>query len=470
MPHSDPYAAALDDAEARVEEHSAERRRVLAILKRHGWNSTSFQVLEPGLSYWFGGDDVCVAYMDTGRAWVVAGAPIASEENLAAASATFCRLAREKGRRVAFFAAERRLLSAFPGGAISIGEQPIYDPAEWGATVAGTRSLREQLNRARSKGVSVQRVAPAELSARSSPLRLEIEALIARWVGQRPMPPMGFLVRVHPFSFVEERRSFVARKDGAVIGFAGVIPIYARNGCFIEDLIRAPHAPNGTVELLVDAAMRDAAASGKTYVTLGLAPLAGAVEFWLSTARKYGSALYDFAGLAAFKAKFRPKEWATLYLAYPPRASSYLAVYDSLAAFARGRLLRYGLEAFLRGPDIVVRLLAALLVPWTVLLALLDGPRWFGAAWVQWFWVVFDVALCATLLALSTQKRRRLANIVLGLVIFDALASLVQALVIAVPRIRTGAEAVIVVAGVLAPTLACIVLTNFRRRVQRNRA
>lgn len=446
---------------------SSEKRRVLAILKRHGWNSTSFQVLEPGLHYFFDGDDACVAYADTGRAWVVAGAPIASDERLGAVAIRFCEVARAQGRRVAFFAAERRLLAAFPGAAIAIGEQPIYDPAEWGRTVAGTRSLREQLSRARSKGVSVTRVAPAELAEPGSALRLEIEALIVRWMGQKPMPPMGFLVHVHPFSFVEERRSFVARQNGKVVGFTGVIPIYARNAAFIEDLIRSPLAPNGTVELLVDAAMRDAAAAGKDFVTLGLAPLSGALVFWLSTARKYGSALYDFAGLAAFKAKFRPRDWTPIYLVFPADAKSSLAIYDSLVAFARGKLFRYGVEAFLRGPDVVLRLLAALLVPWTLFLASLDGTRWFATPFIKWFWVAFDVSLTCLLFAMSTRRGRKLSNLVLGMVLFDALASLIQALAVDIPRVESALEAGFVLAGVLAPTLACVVLTNFRRRVAR---
>ena len=35
----------------------AERRRVLAVLRRHGWNATSFQVLGPAFHYWFDGGD-----------------------------------------------------------------------------------------------------------------------------------------------------------------------------------------------------------------------------------------------------------------------------------------------------------------------------------------------------------------------------------------------------------------------------
>ena len=37
------------------------RTRVLAVLRRHGWNATSSQVLEPGFQYWFSDEDGCVA-------------------------------------------------------------------------------------------------------------------------------------------------------------------------------------------------------------------------------------------------------------------------------------------------------------------------------------------------------------------------------------------------------------------------
>ena len=58
-----------------------ERLRVLALLRAFGFNATSFQILEPGYRYFFDGD-ACVAYCETGGAWVAAGAPIAPETRL----------------------------------------------------------------------------------------------------------------------------------------------------------------------------------------------------------------------------------------------------------------------------------------------------------------------------------------------------------------------------------------------------
>src|SRR6185503_4321729 len=89
-----------------------ERVRVLALLKRHGWNSTSFQILEPGFRYWFDGDDACVGYVDTGRAWVAAGSPVAPPERFAEVLARFAAAAAAAHRRACCFATESRFHDA----------------------------------------------------------------------------------------------------------------------------------------------------------------------------------------------------------------------------------------------------------------------------------------------------------------------------------------------------------------------
>src|SRR5262249_32756665 len=151
---------------------------------------------------------------------------------------------------------------------VRIGEQPVWDPRSWDQVLAGNRSLREQLRRSRAKGVTVRAASADEL--RDGPVRAAIADLAERWLATRPMAPMGFLVHVDPFRFPEERRVFVAERNGVLVAAAGVIPVPARSGWFLEDLLRAPEAPNGTAELLVDAVMRWAAAEGCPWVTLGL--------------------------------------------------------------------------------------------------------------------------------------------------------------------------------------------------------
>lgn len=79
------------------------------------------------------------------------------------------------------------------------------------------------------------------------------------------MAPMGFLVQLDLFTYADERRFFVAELLSAV-------PLYARDGWFFEDVLRHPLAPNGTMELLFDHAMRAIGADGSRHVSYGLAP------------------------------------------------------------------------------------------------------------------------------------------------------------------------------------------------------
>ncbi|HET6584052.1 MAG TPA: phosphatidylglycerol lysyltransferase domain-containing protein, partial [Nannocystaceae bacterium] len=143
-----------------------ERERVLDLVRRHGWNSTAFQTLEPGYSYVFHGD-ACVAYVETRGARVVAGAPIAPAEEVAATARAFVRDSAEAGKRCCFVATEDRFVAATADflRAERIGEQPVWDPRAWPERLKQRKSLREQLRRARAKGLRVRELAPAELES-----------------------------------------------------------------------------------------------------------------------------------------------------------------------------------------------------------------------------------------------------------------------------------------------------------------
>jgi phosphatidylglycerol lysyltransferase len=441
-----------------------ERARALALLRRHGWNATSFQILEPGFSYWFDGDDACVAYRDTGGAWVAAGAPIAGPERARAAALAFVAAAAARGRRACFFGTEDRFAAAIPLASMRIGEQPVWDPAAWDEVLRGARRLREQIRRARAKGVAVRPFDPHLLAQPDGGPRAAVERLVARWEAARPMPPMGFLVQMHLHTELEERRFFTAAQGDGLVGFLSMVPVFARRGWFVEDLVRLPEAPNGTAELLVDAAMRAAAAEGSGYLTLGLAPLAGAVAPWLRVARRTGGPLYNFRGVHAFKAKLRPQVWTPIFISYPRAQLGVAAVYDALAAFARGGLLRFGLRTLLRRPAVLIQALALILIPWTLLMAAAPSARWFPSPAVKWGWVAFDAALAPALMSLARRWRRGLDTLLAALVSADAAATLAQVLAW---NLRHGPRdlltVVVAALSVAAPTLTALLLWIGRR-------
>ena len=455
-----------------------DRQRALALLRRHGWNATSFQILEPGFLYWFDDHEdheaeACVAYLDTGQAWVAAGAPIAGPERAPEVALRFVAAAAAHRRRACFFGTEDRFVRFATAGhfaAMRIGEQADWDPVAWDDTLRGTRSLREQIRRSRAKGVAVRPFDPHLLAEPAGELRASVDRLIARWEAARPMPPMGFLVQMHLHTELADRRLFAATQGETLVGFLSMVPVFARGGWFVEDLVRSPEAPNGTAELLVDAAMRTAAAEGSRYLTLGLAPLAGAVGPWLRALRRTGSPLYDFRGVHAFKAKLRPRGWAPIFISYPRGQIGIATVYDALAAFAHGGLLRFGLQTLLRRPAVLIQALALILIPWTILMALAPSARWFPSPAVKWGWVAFDAALALALTSLARRWRRGLDTVLASLVTADAAVTLVQVLGW---NLRHSARDPLTLAvsaiSVVAPSLAALLLW-FGRRSGRERA
>ena len=430
---------------------------------RHGSEATSFQTLETGYAYFFQGNDACVAYVDTGGAWVAAGAPISAPSARAEVVSAFLSAARCAGKRAIFFATEQPLSDSLgqPLRALVIGEQPVWDPRTWPTTLAKHRSLREQLRRARAKGVSTRALSPSEYGPGET--RRGIERVTEHWLGGRAMAPMGFLVNVEPFAFPSQRCCFVAELHGRVVGFAGLVPVPARNGWFIEDLVRDPKAPNGTGELLVNEAMRWAAASGSGWLTLGLAPLSGELSRTLHCVSRHTRFLYDFAGIRAYKSKLRPDTWLPLYLCHSAHQPAWLAVLDALSAFTQGGFLRFAWRTLLRGPTVVLRALAFLLIPWTISLALVPSERWFRAAWIRWAWVCFDVALALGLFRLLRKPRPALLTALALAVSADAIVTTLEAGFWNLAHVQNRADYLILFVAGAAPTLAAVVLLGARR-------
>ncbi|MDE3053805.1 MAG: DUF2156 domain-containing protein [Gemmatimonadota bacterium] len=325
----------------------AEPERARALVLRHGWNATAYQILNPGIAHWYtASGDAVIGYAHHGGVYVVAGAPVCDSRRLAGVVAEFEREVRANGSHVCYFGAGARLealLRDDPRRAVVLlGANPEWDPAAWAAIVARRPSLRAQLHRARNKGVVV-----SEWPAARAGGNAELWRCLREWGATRGLPPMGFLVEPRTLQRLDDRRVWVAQRDGRVVGFLVASPIPERRGWLVEQLIRGRGAANGTNELLLDAAMRGLAASGARYVTLGLSPLSrrsgvddAANPAWLrwvlAWIRAHGRRFYDFDGLDAFKAKFRPERWEPVYAIADQRRALPRTLFAIAAAFSQG--------------------------------------------------------------------------------------------------------------------------------------
>ncbi len=398
---------------------------VAALLERFGHDTVCSQSLEPGLKYWFDGDDACVAYRDTGGAWIAAGGPLCAEDCREATMVAFASAAKAAGKRVRFFCLEHESPSFT---SVNIGQQAEWDPKRWAQSLASKASLREQLRRAKAKSVVIREPSQSEIADEGSELHAGICRMVRDWQKNRAMAPMSFLVSLDLFGHTESKRYFVAELEGKVIAILVACPIPARNGWFFENVLRAHDAPNGSVELLIDHAVRIAAEEEIAVVSFGLAPLAGDVGPWLRRVRDNSRWLYDFEGLRAFKAKLMPHKWRPIYLAFPKSERGVRATIDSLTAFADGSWVRFGIRTLVHAQPTLIWWLALLLLPWTAVLSMADTKYWFPSAEIKAAWIVFDLGLFMALTRLAVDWRRGMAQLLAALAACDAALGTLQLL------------------------------------------
>lgn len=325
--------------------------RARELILAHGWNSTAFQIVNPGIRRWFSADnDAVVGYAESNAVRVVVGAPVCSKNRLESVVSDFEKDASASGNTVCYFAAETRLESLFSGSTthakILLGAQPVWDPRDWPEIVMWQRSIRAQLNRAKNKGVEV--VEWPVLKARENP---ELDACLKQWLASKGLPPMHFMVESDTLSRLENRRIFVASRGGAVVGFLVLSPVATRNGWLFEQFPHSLHSPNGTVELMIDTAMRSLDCEGFEYATLGLSPLSKRAEIapfhnpiWLRIVlawlRKHGQRFYNFDGLDSFKAKLRPARWEPVFALSNEAQVSFKTLYAIAGAFSGNAPIR----------------------------------------------------------------------------------------------------------------------------------
>lgn len=333
-------------------------RKARELVLRYGWNTTCFQIVNPGIEYWFGEDGgSVVGFVTSGGVRVVAGAPVSAKQDLPQVTSAFENDSALQGLRVCYFGAEARLESVLHDDPthsnILLGAQPVWQPAEWPGIVSRNASIRAQLNRARNKGVIVSEW-PIE-RARNNP---ELRECLASWLETKGLPPLHFVIEPETLARLENRRVFVAERNSRVEAFLVLSPIPQRVGWLTEQFPHRRGAPNGSVELMMDTAFRQLAQENCEYVTLGLSPLSKRAKIepfdnplWLrillAWMRKHGQRFYNFDGLDRFKAKLKPAFWEPVFAISNEPEFSGRTLYAIALAFTENhpfRVLAAGLK------------------------------------------------------------------------------------------------------------------------------
>ena len=309
----------------------------------HGYNAHALIGIATGTCLWICPEtEGAVAYTEFGKVWLVPGDPLASVEKLAQVSDCFLQKARAEGRVVGFMPATEQFAKQSSGlglRAIKIGSAPYFDLATWAPRGDRAKKARAGVNQARRAGVCVTEVIKVD-----DRLMRETACLCKSWLTtRRSAIRFEWLFTVDPFQHKEKKKYFTARDaDGRLVGFLAASPIPARNGWYLEDVLRSKNAPNGTTDLLIVEVLDALKRSGAKLATLGTALMATEgvadpdidVSPVLSRAAWFVagcfSLFYNFDGVRRFKGKFAPSWWESEYVLIsqnvtaPPRILSAL--------------------------------------------------------------------------------------------------------------------------------------------------
>jgi len=300
------------------------------LLKLHqscGYNAHALVGIAPGIRSWTSADTKgAVAYNEFGNVWLVPGDPLAGAENLATVTEGFLRCARAEGRVVGFMPVTERF-AKHSGNlglrAVKIGSAPYFDLATWAPRGDRAKKARAGVNQARRAGVRVAEVVDVD-----ERFVRETACLFKSWLTtRRSAIKFAWLFSVDVFQHKERKKYFTARDaSGKLVGFLAASPIPARDGWYLEDVLRAKNAPNGTNDLLVVEVLELLKRSGAKLATLGTAPMAmegpSDPEIYnsrvLTKVTKLVAALfslfYNFGGVRRFKTKFAPSWWESEYV------------------------------------------------------------------------------------------------------------------------------------------------------------
>jgi lysylphosphatidylglycerol synthetase-like protein (DUF2156 family) len=300
---------------------------LLRLQTLYGYNAHSLVSIAPGALLWSTPDiDGAIIYSEFGSVWLAAGDPLAPLEDMAELSRQFAAFARREGRAVAFVpasAAFARMVAPHNFNALKVGAAPYFDLQTWNPRGDSAKKIRAGVNQARRAGVVIEVIS----NCGDQSFRKETGELCLHWLNSRQAATtFGWLVALDPFSHSEYKKYFAARVNGQLVGLLAASPIPARNGWYLEDVLRETDAPQGTATLLVVEALATLKQEGAALATLGTAPLATdgpndvptserrVVERGLRLAARQLSGFYNFEGLRRFKGKFVPSWWESEYV------------------------------------------------------------------------------------------------------------------------------------------------------------
>ena len=312
---------------------------ILDLVKKYGTHSHSFLTCYGGYHYLPLKDSSSqevrgiIPYLQTRTAWVGACNPIADIRD------------------------HNQILKEFFEGAIQEKKTAILiavnEETAKKAQLAGYKSLRMGLeplffmDQYPPPGRTWQSVQTARLLAQKGAKVVEcgsdqetLAPILSDWLAGQKVEALNFLSAVEPWTLADHKRFFRVDYQGQTLAFCVAIPFPAREGWYLNDVIRRQNAPTGATELLILGAMKILKEGGAKTISLGIISLAGLEEkdpdhIMLGKVLRFAydrtSLLLNIKTLHDFKIKFFPSVQEPVYLVYRTPTGGHLRIRDILS-------------------------------------------------------------------------------------------------------------------------------------------
>ena len=307
----------------RQREQPTESERALArtLVERHGRDTLSYFALRRDKSYFFSPSrGSFLAYTVLGGSALVSGDPVGEPTEFAALLAGFRRLAHGRGWRVGILSASEELLPLYRSAgllAIKVGAEAVVRPAGFSLEGRPIRKVRQSVHRLRRAGYQAIVLPEGEVPAA---LREELQEVSEEWRGS--WPERGFTMAMDELFGHGETLFVIARRgDGQVGGFLHLVPSPASGGYSLSAMRRRRSTPNGLMEFLIVEAIAWTRAHDAPEVSLNFcvfADLLRAGEHSLTgRVARHGlqslDRVFQLERLLSFTGKFFP-EWRPRFL------------------------------------------------------------------------------------------------------------------------------------------------------------
>ncbi len=287
--------------------------------------------------------DAFVMYQVRGSSWIAMGDPVGPENARESLAWQFREICDTHGGRSIFYQVDADNLAMYVDmglALLKLGEEALVPLEGFSLQGAARAEMRQIQRRIQREGGSFEVIEPDRVAEHLPRLR----EISDEWLAAKGVREKGFsLGRFEP-AYISSCHCALVRLNGRIVAFANLWAGDGRTEVSVDLMRYAAEAPKGTMDYLFTELFLWASAVGYQRFNLGMAPLSGLETHPLAPlwhrigtlVYRHGDNFYNFEGLRAYKAKFKP-EWRPKYLA-APRGLALPSVLLDISALISGGL------------------------------------------------------------------------------------------------------------------------------------